>query len=296
MDCNGTWWRIKKIYVGGINLMANFPSEVLLSNYRYIQRVTTDIPDGFHIYRVRPWSDPIMYNDGYSAFLRGNIGQFQVVSPYIFNDAGEWCNTLSSNSNFSVLRRADVFKLANHQLLDFDYEWGLSEQKIISLLNVKLPDGYTLKQKMAYIIWGNNLWGAQMRCQGDWWDYLKRDDGTYILDRDGKKQDVLVQMIAIVHGGQKILASDKTKEFQGIKMRQMVNFRRSDFGKHYNTHPYLMQRVTVASTPNNVYGEDPKGKVYCPVALSGVDFDFTGNFQPAADGYWLPDKYLIRLS
>lgn len=267
-----------------------FPSNVGMGDRIY----KSDIPLGYDVYKVKPWSDPYMQSIGYSAFTRGNVGQFQVVSPFIFDAQFNYCGTLSSNTNFSRMTRADAFKLANHQLLNFGYAWGLSEQKIISLLNVYLPDGYTLKQKMGYLIWGSNLWGAQMRSRGDWYDYLKDADGRYILDRDGKKQEVEVQFIGMVHGGQKILASSEIKVIFGTPMRRMINFRRSDWGKHYDKYPYLMQRVTVASTPNNVYGEYPKGIVNCPVALDPRDFRFyTSTFKP--DSYWLPDNQLIKL-
>ena len=271
-----------------------FPKSIYVGNRKYSQVViASPYPFGYSLYRVKRWDEYPMAQDGYSAYLRGNVGQFQVVSPYIFNAENVWCGTLSSNTNFSTMRRADVFKLANHQLLDSGYAWGLSESKIISLLNVPLKDGYTLKQKMGYLIWGTNLWGAQMKSRGDWWDWLKKPDGSYDLDENGNKKEVTVDMIAIVHGGQKVLMSEETKVYQGILMRKMLTFHRADFGKHYNTHPYLMQRVTVASTPNNVYGEYPKGHVYCPVALSSPDFDFTGKFLP--DSHWLPEKYIIKL-
>jgi hypothetical protein len=98
----------------------------------------------------------------------------------------------------------------------------------------------------------------------------------------------------MVHGGQKILASTETKIINSIPMRRLINFRKTDWGKHYDKHPYLMQRVTVASTPNNEYGEYPKGYVYCPVALDPRDFKFyTNNFIP--DSYWIPDAQMTKV-
>lgn len=271
-----------------------FPSNIYIEDKKYSSIQTPILPDGYEIYKVKSWSDPYMQSIGYTAFGRGNVGQFMVVSPYIFNAQMEWCGALSSNTNFSRMNRSDAFNLANHQLLDFGYKWGLSEKEIISLLNVPLRDGYTLKQKMGYLIWSTNTWGAQMRSNGEWWDYLRDASGNYLLDADGRKREVEIQMIAIVHGGQKILASTETRFIMGKSMRRMINFRRSDWGKHYDKYPYLMQRVTVASTPNNVYGEYPKGHVYCPVALDPRDFKFyTSRFIP--DSYWLPDAQMTKV-
>lgn len=252
------------------------------------------IPKGYSLYRVKRWDEYPMVEDGYSAYLRGNVGQFQVVSPYIFDANNVWCGTLSSNTNFSVMRRADIFKLANHQLLDSGYEWGLSDEEIISLLNVPLRDGYTLKQKMGWMIWTNMRWGGQMRSDGDWYDWLRNSDGGYRLDENRNKQEVVVQMIAIVHGGQQVLMSDKVTYYKDVEMRSLLTFKREYFGLHYDKYPFLMQRATVASTPNNVYGEFPKGAVYCPVALSPEDFKFyTTRFTPV--DYRLPTKHIVKL-
>ena len=240
------------------------------------------------IARVKRWDESPMGADGYNVIDRGNTSQFQVINPYILGrlegapvDAPlEWCGSWSSNDNFSTLSHADVMKLANTQLVYFGYPWGMTDAEIVAELDVNL-DGYTLRAKMGWLIRDTNVWGAQMRCAGDWW------------------LAEAVQFIGMVHGGQIIeVLEEKTfsVRFNGINYNEsMVRFRtfeRKDWGVTYQASPYLIQSATVAYMPNSNYGAvSPKGMVLCPVACSYPDFDFKGIFQPVE--HWLFKRWIV---
>jgi len=229
----------------------------------------------YEVRTVKRWAvDSIMIADTYDVLQRGNVGQFQVVSTFITDSQLHWVGQWSANANFSVMNHADIFKLANMQLLNFGYPFGLSEAVILGLRDVILPDGYTLRSKMNWLY--NNIDIAGAKPNSELWGHGDWEVATEI------------RMMGGVNGGQPVAVSRELMTLNGIPMRKLMAFRRADFGKRV---PYIFQHATVAAKDSNAYGDYPRGYITVPVALDPQDFNFTGLF-PAAF-HWLPEKWLV---
>ena len=75
-----------------------------------------------------------------------------------------------------------------------------------------------------------------------------------------------------------------------MKMAKLVSFRKTDWGKTWQTHPHLVHRAYCAYK-NNQFGDSPKGIVYSPF-FSPLDWDFGGTLQPQA--WYIPLEWLEK--
>lgn len=238
------------------------------------------------IMQVKRWAeDAIMIADDYTTQARGSVGQFCVIQTYTTDDNLNWSGSWSAVSQFSRLNYDDIMKLANTQLLPFAYPWGMSYSDIISVMDVVLPDGYTLRAKMGWLIntdgFSSSRPSSPMWSNGDWWKPFP--NGNALEVRYG----------TMVYGGQQVCVSKDLFFLDSMNMRELKLFSRSDWGKTFSTHPFLMEHATVATYPSNGYGDYPRGYVQCPVALNPKDFGFSGIFN--ASRYFIPDKWLKSL-
>lgn len=239
-----------------------------------------NIPAGYHLSMVKRWgSDQVMKNDNYTTVGRGDVHQFQIVSVYYLDATGKWVNNWSANANFTVWRRTDMLRLANLQLLEHGYRWNMSEQEIMDVMNVLLSDGWTLKQKLGWLIQttsglpANPMWCAN----GNWFGEDVRNVGG-------------------VYGGQPIIVSDEFRNFattyngkpETIPMRRILPFKAENWNDKLINNP-LVQDITVASYPTDGYSDHFRGTILMPTLFAGSDF--AGNFVPAET--WMPTRWLV---
>lgn len=246
-----------------------------------------NVPSGYTLRTVRPWSDEIMQSYGYSV-TRGSgraIGQFQVVQLYVLGlaqgaDGESWVGTWSAISNYNKLSHADLMKIANMQLLEFKYPYPMTESQLIAMKDMPLPDGYSLNAKMGWLYHdgiGTVFWGDG----ADWWTTPEARFGTMVFGG----QQVAVGMDARVF---QVIMPERSAKTPVI-MRQVLTFRPSDFGKSHADSPWLCPWSTVANI-GDTYGENIKGHVLCPAPLHPAFFDFAGTFSPSS--YWIPEEWL----
>jgi len=248
-------------------------------------------PAGYIIKQVRDWKDSIMNSYGYDISRGGwNAGQFQVVTAYVTGrgkdepvDAERWVGQWSAITNYNKLNNRHMLNLAKMQLLEHGYKYDeISDEMLLSMRDLVLPDGYTVNRKMG------------------WLDQGVRVGVTIMWNIDGKDWDTTNEACygAMVNGGQLVAVSEKTYNFfvkmpsrnfsESVTMRRLLTFSESDWGKSHKEYPYLSQWATVANMGNE-YGEYIRGHVLCPVALS-PSFDFAGTF--IQKYCYLPDIWL----
>ena len=248
-----------------------------------------EIPAGYHLSMVKRWgADQIMKADNYTTVGRGDVHQFQIVSGYFLDATGKWISNWSANSNYAVWRRTDMLRLANLQLLEHGYKWGMSEQEIMDVMNVLLSDGWTLKQKLGWLIQttsglpANPMWCAN----GNWFGEDVRNVGG-------------------VYGGQPIIVSDEVRniatEYNGkaetIPMRRILPFKAENWNGMLVhkaedgtiTKSPLIQYITVADYPTDGYSDHFRGHIFMPTLFAGSDF--AGNFVPAE--VLIPTRWLV---
>ena len=250
-------------------------------------------PAGYRLFTVKRWgADARFVAEGdFDTTIRGEIGQFQAINLVVYGRGpGEtvdrWSGDLSLISQFNTMTHADAMKLANMQLIPFGYKYGLSEAELLAVKDVKLRDGYTLHQKMNWLI---NPEGTTTKPSTVMWANGFWYEATW------------VRFGTMVHGGQMVAASEqvygvkcalKNMTSQGIvECRKIIPFRRADWGRTHEEYPWLLQYATVANHPGNGYGEYIRGHVMCPVALASNEFDFAGTFQPTT--YYIPAYWLV---
>lgn len=230
---------------------------------------------------VKKWgADEIVIRDGYTTVGRGDIGQFEIYSVRVQDSLGNWTRDWSANSNYFVWNKTDMIRLANLQLVEHGYRWGMTESEILSVMNVVLPDGWTLKQKMGWLV------ASLEQSGGNKVSPMWSDTGNWLNEP--------VKAVGGIFGGQKIEVTEK-KSFdtvyngipETIPMYRIVNFQNSDWGKTFTTHPYKVQHITVATHPDR-YGDYVRGYVSFPVLYPASDF--AGNFVPTE--YWIPERWL----
>lgn len=251
------------------------------------------VPTGYQVREVKRWGDPVMVEDGhFDTNQRGDVGQFGVVEMHITDAYGAWSGTWGAVSQFSTLTHADVMKLANTQLLDFGYRWGMTDAQIIGALDQRLSDNSTLRQKMNWLIyqdWNGGATISPMWCRGLFWKAPEVYYGCQVWAG---------QKIAVSNGVEYITTKLPGANIsENIAMRKVVTFQRADWGTTYTKEPWKMVRATVFNDmgegdKGNHYGENPRGKIMVPNALDPrhVQFGFPGNFE--AVYFRIPDRWL----
>ncbi len=264
---------------------------IRISIRRKIEDEIIPPPAGYSIFTVKRWGDPVMVEQGdFDTTIRGEVGQFQVINLIIYGRGpgdlvDQWSGELSAVSQFNTLGHSDIMKLANMQIIPFGYEYGMTDAELMAVKDAKLPDGYSLHQKMNWLV---NPEGDTTRPSTVMWANGFWYEATWI--RYG----------TMVNGGQKVAASPQIHEVRTqlkhmsspglVRCRKLLPFRRLDFGKPNATHPWLLQYATVANHPGNGYGDYIRGHVMCPVALDSNDFDFSGLFKPST--YYIPVDWM----
>lgn len=241
-------------------------------------------PNGYQKRFVRKWYDPIMVQQGnYSLeqrFPAGQItGTFAIVTPYI-PEAGGW----SSISNYFVLTHEHLIKIARAQLAAFEVpHWDP-----IKDMDKPLLDGWTLKQKMAWIYQANwqtgtkpglTMWGA-----GEWWEPGQKRYGAMV--NAGEPLFVSNDTIDLLC----TLPNDKVDRWR--KMRSIYVFKAADLTLDPIENPCLWQNATCSylNRPHSI--NTPKGNIKLPICPSADDFPFRNNIRPS--GYYIPDDWLEK--
>lgn len=128
---------------------------------------------------VKRWSDPLMQADSYDAKLRGDVGQFQLVSVVQFDAAGEYIGDMSANSTFCNISTAELMMIAARQT----------------------ADEFSVDQKMGWLLWdGEGTWGAPMA-------------GTYSAAQTWRDAQN-IRMIGAVYGGQPVTLTGEHRTFR----------------------------------------------------------------------------------
>ena len=128
---------------------------------------------------VKKWELPEMQADSYDAKLRGDVGQFGLVSVVQFDAAGNWIGDMSANTTFC----------------------NISTLELLYIASLQTADTFTVDQKMGWLLdGGDGDWGAPMR--GTW--------GAGQTWRDAKN----VQMIGAVYAGQPVTLTGEKRVFR----------------------------------------------------------------------------------
>ncbi len=197
-------------------------------------KIITQYPLVVTVRRVRRWDDPVMLVDGYDANLRGNVGQFAVVSPYVTHD-GVWEGTFSSNQIATILSNSDLLKIAAQQIIE---------------------PGTTLQAKMVWLTYGGaSGWGAPMQA-----NYPSSSQWA---------QATNIKMIAAVYAGQevevveqKVIRCTFNQVTADIPMSRIKTYSPSEWN-----NPKAMMLVSIVDGDNR-YGEMPNvnvGRVRLPI-------------------------------
>lgn len=241
------------------------------------------LPAPFDIFETRKWGDPAVLNGNYSTKLRlvdgVEYGQFSFFGVYC-----EDTRSFDAQDNTNRLTHADMMRIANMQLYSWDtlrYPLGMSDVAIREVRKITL-DGYTLDQKMGWLYNDLNenpkpnsaLWGV-----GPWdvADGVKY--GCQVWAGNAVKCSLQTYTVVAQYPADKVNVS--------ITLRELVPFRRADFAKPARLYPHLWNVCTVANK-NDVFGNAPRGTIYCPVALDWREFG--GSVSPARYGFpaeWL---------
>jgi hypothetical protein len=217
----------------------------------------TNIPgvDSSKLYKVKTWSsEGVMHAQGFDVRIV-KTSNFQAVPLFIEDGSG------GGVSSFLNIPREDVEKLKGLQV----------------------PDNYNLAQKM------NWLCGYRGRIymydeQSDNWELAKSIRwGSIALGGNVVLIDDIVEMTAKPPDGIK----------RKIQMARLVSFRKTDWGKTWQSHPYLIHRAYCCYKPDNKFGDSPKGIIYTPL-WSPLDWDFAGQIQPKA--WYLPMEWLEQVT
>jgi hypothetical protein len=201
------------------------------------------------LWKVRVWGDPIMVKQGFDVDFAGTTN-FQAVPLYIENGQG------GGVSNFLNIPREDIEKLkalqvSDHFPVEHKMEWLCGFRGKIYMFDNQSDNWHTAPS----IRWGTIALG-----------------GNLVL------VDKVVKMT--------VKPPDKIK--REMDMARLVSFRKTDWGKTWQTHPYLVHRAYCAYKRNK-FGDAPKGIVYTPF-WSPLDWDFVGVQQPQA--WYIPFEWL----
>ena len=201
---------------------------------------------------LRPWGDPVMLADSYSATVRTHpitgepVGQFSFLPVFYRDASGSFSGTGSANSNFFNMTTANVNRIAALQR----------------------DDAFSVAQKMSYLTdGGDNTWGNVMRCTGDW------------------RTATDTRFIGVVWAGQivKVLGYETYRVTMNNKtedalLARIETFTAGDWVKTHAEYPWLIQKYTCVDAGDRI--DNPKGNIYLPVP--SLEWDFAGNFVPAA--------------
>lgn len=222
-------------------------------------------PAGYGLFYARKWGDPIMVAEaGLStdeAYF--NTSNFQVVPVYV-PQTGTFSAT-AGNHSYYVRAKGDM-----------DAIWNLQPK-----------DGRTQAQNFNPIIFTGN--------------YVK----TFWTNDVNQSWDVVNEWVAgsQCYGGQMFAATSTTIEITTslpnkpkgtYTFRKVFPFRREHFGLSFETHPWLINKYTVAfrKPVENTYSETFNGLVrYLPFqCLDPRDFKFAGGKTPE---YFIPASWCV---
>jgi hypothetical protein len=215
------------------------------------QPVTNTSESSGDLYKVKTWGEPIMVQQGFD-WHQIKSTNFQAVKLFIEDGS---CGGVTS---FLRIPREDINKLQNLQV----------------------ADNYKTKQKM------------------EWLCSYRGSIYMYENEHDSWETSPIIRWGTIALGGNLVMVEDIVKMVAGtpdgirreMQMARLVSFRKTDWGKTWETHPHLVHRAYCAYK-NNQFGDSPKGIVYTPL-FSPLDWDFVGIQHPKA--WYLPLEWLEK--
>ena len=149
------------------------------------------------------------------------------------------------------------------------------------LQDLQIPDNHTVKQKMNWLC-------ASYRGKIYMYDNPNDDWETASVIRWGSI--ALGGNLVMVEDIVKMVAKPPDGRRREMQMARLVAFRKTDWGKTWQTHPHLIHRAYCAYK-NNQFGDSPSGIVYTPL-YSPLDWDFAGTYQPKA--WYIPLEWLDK--
>ena len=226
-------------------------------------------PAGYSLFCARKWGDPILVDQANLSTSYFNTSNFQVIPVYV-KETGTFSATAGNHSDY--LRSAG----------DMDSIWNLQPK-----------DGRTKESMFNPIIYNGNytstMWTNYNPDTGITWQNSPKWVagsqlyGGQMFDATSQTFDILCQM------------PNKPKQY--VTCRKVYPFRREHFGLSYETHPWLINKYTVAfRKPNeNTYSEQFNGLVrYLPMqVLDPRDFKFSGTVVPSA--FYTPAAWSIPI-
>lgn len=224
-------------------------------------------PAGYGLFRARKWGDPIVVAEAGLSTALFETSNFQVVPVYV-PETGVFSATAGNNSKYLRSRG------------DMDAIWNLQPK-----------DGRTMEAMFNPIIHTGNytktMWTNDASL--DWKTSPKWVAGTQC------------------YGGQMVAATLETflvrcqmpnRPYQNVTCRKIYPFRREHFKLSHATHPWLINKYTVAfrKPREDTYSEVFNGlERYLPMqVLDPRDFEFTGRINPSA--FYIPAGWLESVS
>jgi len=151
---------------------------------------------------------------------------------YLTYLSGEWVGSWSHNNIATPLTNADLHRIAS----------------------IQIPDAYSVDVKMNWLTdGGDGSWSAPLQAQ---WEQTR---GTW---HDAQN----IKMIAAVYAGQWVEVLERTSFFIDFNGKKEVTpmSRIKAYNPDEWSLPFASQLVTEVDK-DNVYGENPKGKVRLPI-------------------------------
>jgi hypothetical protein len=206
-------------------------------------------------YRVKRYDEMPTY---YNISMLGVANNFGYVQTHVIG-LGE-----SSTSIYTTLLHNDVMRLLAMQ--------------------IDTPGGLTATQKMNKIIYAGKyirpMWTNDELQDWDIADEVRNGACVYTNQR------ILIDKYATLKAKVPGQSYDALR-----KMGRLVCFKKSDWGKTYASHPWLIHHMTGVNSRNE-HNENPHGQVFIPI-LDPVDF----NVRPVNAGvireYWIDLAYLV---
>lgn len=208
------------------------------------------------LFRVKTYAE---MPDYYNIAWLGVPNNFGYVQTHVIG-LGE-----SSTSIFTTLTPADVQRLLAMQ--------------------IDTPGGLTARQKMGKLIFAGKfvhpMWTNDEA--NDWQTAAEVRNGACVYTN----QKVLINKYATLKAKMPGQSYDSQR-----RMGRMVCFKKTDWGKTYETHPHLIHHMTGVNS-QNVHSENPHGQVFIPI-LDPVDFSVRPMNTNVVKEFWIDMAYLTE--
>lgn len=211
-------------------------------------------PSGYGLFTARKWGDPVLVDQANLSTAIFNTSNFQVV-PVFVKETGTFSATAGNHSDY-LRSMGDMDAIWNMQPKD-----GRTKEE---MFNPIIETG-----NFAKTMWTNSTLG--------WQDSPKWVAGSQLYGG---------QMFAATLEIFQVLCQMPNKPKQYVACRKVFPFRREHFNLSHETHPWLINKYTVAyrKPVEDTYGEKFGGLIrYLPMqVLDPRDFKFSGTITPSA--------------